>query len=217
MYLPPSFREDDPETLFALIRSHPLGTLVVAGAGGLEATPLPFLVDAAAGNAGESGLLRAHLTRANPILAALAGATDCLVVFGGTEGYVTPSWYASKQETGRVVPTWNYAAVHVHGRPRVICDPAWLRAQLDALTASQEGRRPAPWSVGDAPADYLAAQMQAIVGVEIAITRLEGKWKMSQNRSAADRRGVIAGLRDALDPQANPALAALVEARGKDA
>lgn len=212
MYIPASFRENRLDVMHDFMRAHPFGLLVSSGAGGLQATPLPFLLEADGGN----GMLRAHLARANPHWQALASVDECLVVFQGEQGYVTPSWYASKAATGKVVPTWNYAVVHAWGRPAVVEDAAWLRRQIEALTRGQEGRRTQAWAVDDAPADYLAAQMQAIVGIEIPIARIEGKWKMSQNRDAADRRGVIAGLRDANDPHGNPPLADLVARRLKE-
>jgi len=207
MYIPASFRESRIEVLHEFMRTHPFGLLICAGDGGLQATPLPFQLQADGGN----GTLRAHMARANPHWQALAGAAECLVVFQGEQGYVTPSWYASKQATGKVVPTWNYAAVQARGRPRVVEDAAWLRPHLEQLTQAQEARRAQPWAVGDAPEDYLAAQMRAIVGIEIPIARIEGKWKLSQNRDAADRRGVVAGLRDAADAHRDPALADRVE------
>jgi len=212
MYIPASFRENRLDVMHDFMRAHPFGLLVSSGAGGLQATPLPFLLEADGGN----GMLRAHLARANPHWQALASVDECLVVFQGEQGYVTPSWYASKAATGKVVPTWNYAAVHAWGHPAVVEDAAWLRRQVEALTFGQEGRRAQAWAVDDAPADYLAAQMQAIVGIEIPIARIEGKWKMSQNRDAADRRGVIAGLRDANAPHGNPPLADLVARRLKE-
>ena len=134
------------------------------------------------------------------------------MVFQGPQDYVTPSWYATKRETGKVVPTWNYATVHARGRPRIVDDDAWLRRQLEDLTLSREGRRAAPWQVDDAPADFIAAQMRAIVGVEIPILAIEGKWKMSQNRPEADRLGVIAGFREA--GGAGETMAAIVAERG---
>lgn len=208
MYTPASFKESDTARLHALIEAHPLALLVTHGLGGLQASPLPFLLYA---EEGANGVLRAHLARANPHWQALAGADECLVVFQGVQGYVTPSWYPSKAETHKVVPTWNYATVHAWGRPTAIDDPAWLRRQLDDLTHVHESSRPRPWSVGDAPSDYIAAQMKAIVGIEIPIARLEGKFKMSQNRSQADRAGVVAGLRDEGDPHRNALMAGLVE------
>jgi transcriptional regulator len=191
MYQPPAFREDRPEVLHALIRAHPLATLITSGPGGLQANFLPFTL----ADAGEKGTLRAHMARANPQAEDLRACSDALVIFHGPEAYVSPSWYASKQEHGRVVPTWNYVAVQVRGTPRAIDDPAWIRAQIEALTSSQESRRAAPWQVSDAPEDFISGQIQAIMGIEIPILAIEGKWKMSQNRSVADRRGVRDGLR----------------------
>jgi transcriptional regulator len=191
MYQPPHFREDRIEIQHALIRSHPLGLLVTAGPGGLMANPIPFLIYP---EGSELGTLRAHVARGNPQWRELAAVEECLVVFQGPHSYVTPSWYATKRETGKVVPTWNYVTVHAWGRPRVIEDAGWLRRQLDDLTASQENRRAPPWAVGDAPEPFIASQMKGIVGVEIPIARIEGKWKVSQNRAQADRAGVVAGL-----------------------
>jgi transcriptional regulator len=191
MYRPSAFREERLETLHGLIRAHPLGTLITAGADGLIANLVPFiLVDA-----GHKGMLRAHVAKANDQVNALKAGSETLVVFQGPEAYITPSWYVSKKEHGRVVPTWNYAVVQVRGTPRVIDDIDWLRRQIGALTASQEGRRAEPWSVSDAPETFIESQMRAIIGVEIPIRTIEGKWKVSQNRSAADRRGVYEGLR----------------------
>ena len=191
MYQPPHFREDSRAAQHALIRSHPLGLLITAGPGGLLANPIPFLLD----DAGPHGTLRAHLARANPQTQELAAVEECLVVFQGPQGYVTPGWYASKREHGRVVPTWNYATVHAWGRPRLIEDATWLGRQIAELTALREAARPEPWAVTDAPQPFVAAQVRALVGVEIPITRIEGKWKMSQNRPEADRTGVVAGFR----------------------
>jgi transcriptional regulator len=135
-------------------------------------------------------------------------------VFQGPHDYVTPSWYATKRETAKVVPTWNYATVHAWGRPRIVRDEAWLRQQIEDLTASRESSRAEPWKVDDAPADFVSMQMRAIVGVEIPIRRIEGKWKMSQNRPRADREGVIAGFREA--GEVGEVLAQLVQERAKD-
>lgn len=209
MYQPPAFREDRIEVQHALIRAHPLGLLVTAGPAGLLANLFPFLVDA---EGSEKGTLRLHIARANPQWKELDKIEECLVVFQGPQDYVTPSWYATKGETGKVVPTWNYATVHVWGRPRVVNDDLWLRRQIEDLTASREGRRAEPWEVGDAPPDFVVAQMRAIVGVEIPISRIEGKWKMSQNRPEADRAGVIEGFRE--QGEAGEELAALVAERG---
>jgi transcriptional regulator len=143
----------------------------------------------------ERGTLRAHVSRANPQWRELNAVEQCLVVFQGPQEYITPSWYPTKRETGKVVPTWNYVTVHAWGRPRIIEDIAWLRRQIEDLTLLKEGALPEPWKVDDAPADYLASQIKGIIGIEIPIDRIEGKWKVSQNRPAADRAGVVAGLR----------------------
>jgi len=206
MYQPAHFREDRLEVQHSLIQDHPLGLLITAGAGGLMANPIPFSL---APSASERGTLQAHLARANPQVGELAAVSDCLVVFQGPQAYVTPSWYATKRETGKVVPTWNYATVHAWGRPRLIEDVAWLQSQLHELTQHQEQARPVPWEVGDAPASFIAAQLKGIVGLEIEIDRLEGKWKVSQNRPEKDRRGVLAGFREkGLEDEAMAALVA---------
>jgi transcriptional regulator len=210
MYQPPAFREDRLEVQHALIRAHPLGLLITAGPTGLLANPFPFLLDA---DGTPLGTLRLHIARANPQWREFDAIDECLVVFQGPQDYVTPSWYATKRETGKVVPTWNYVMVHAWGRPRVVNDAVWLRRQLDDLTASREAKRDAPWKVDDAPADFVAQQMRAIVGVEIPIGRIEGKWKMSQNRPEADRAGVIAGFRES--GPAGEEIAALVAERGR--
>jgi len=192
MYLPPAFREDRLAVQHDLIRAYPLGLIITAGAGGLMASPIPVLIYP---DEGAFGTLRAHLSRGNPQWPELGVVPECLVVFQGPQDYITPSWYATKQETQKVVPTWNYATVQAWGPPRLVEDSAWLRRQLDDLTHAQEHARPAPWQVDDAPGSFIAAQMKGIIGVEIPIARLEGKWKVSQNRPAADRRGVVEGLR----------------------
>ncbi len=209
MYQPPAFREDRLEVQHALIRAHPLGLLISAGPGGLMANLLPFLIDS---DRGGHGTLRVHMARANPQWREFEALEECLVVFQGPQDYVTPSWYATKRETGKVVPTWNYATVHAWGRPRVMNDDTWLRRQIEDLTRSREAARSAPWAVDDAPPDFVAMQMKAIVGVEIPIGRLEGKWKMSQNRPEPDRVGVVEGLR--AQGETGEALAALVAERG---
>jgi transcriptional regulator len=192
MYQPAVFREDRLETLHAVIRSRPLGTLITAGIGGLTANLVPFTL----ADAGEKGTLRAHIAKANDQLDALKGGAETLVVFHGPEAYITPSWYVSKKEHGRVVPTWNYVVVQVRGTPRVIDDIAWLREQIDNLTSAQENKRSAPWKVSDAPESFISSQVGAIIGVEIPILTIEGKWKVSQNRSVADRQGVQEGLQN---------------------
>lgn len=207
MYIPASFRESRIDRLHDLIAQHPLGLLVTHGDDGLAASPVPFLLYA---DEGERGVLRAHMAKANPHWRALGGGAECLVVFQGPAGYVTPSWYPSKAAMGQAVPTWNYATVQVWGKAVVTEAAAWLRRQLDDLTRRHEQSRPQPWSVADAPAAYLERQMQAIVGIEIPIDRIDGKWKLSQNKDAADRAGVVAGMSADADPHRNLPLAAMV-------
>ena len=209
MYLPNHFREDRLEVQHALIRSHSLGLLICDGPQGLTANPIPFLVQS---DGGPLGLLRAHMARANNQWRELADAGQCLVVFQGPQAYVSPSWYPSKRETEKVVPTWNYATVHVWGQPRVIEEPVWLRKQVGELTDCHEAAFDEPWRVEDAPEDFIAAQLRGIVGLEIPIGRIEGKWKVSQNRSEPDRCGVVEGLQR-LGVSGAP-MASLVEAKG---
>lgn len=192
MYQPSAFREERLETLHALIRAHPLATLITAGSAGLIANLVPFtLVET-----GDKGTLRCHVAKANDQIAPLQSGAETLVIFHGPEAYITPSWYPSKKEHGRVVPTWNYVVVQVRGTPRVIDDHAWLKAQITDLTSRQENQRPEPWKVTDAPEAFIEEQIKSIIGVEIPILTIEGKWKFSQNRSAADRQGVYDRLRD---------------------
>jgi transcriptional regulator len=206
MYRPPAFREDRPDILHALIETHRLATLVTNSDGGLLANLVPFTLHRASG---PHGLLRAHLARANDQYAALASGAEALVIFQGPETYITPNWYPSKAEHGKVVPTWNYVMVQAWGRPRLIEDSAWLLTQIGELTEAQEGPRSHPWAVSDAPAAYIDAQLKGIFGIEIPITRLEGKWKASQNRPEADRAGVVAGL----EAEGAAAMAAIVSER----
>jgi transcriptional regulator len=210
MYQPPAFREDRIEVKHQLIRAHPLGLLITAGPAGLLANLFPFLLDS---EETDRGTLRLHIARANPQWRELEAIEECLVVFRGLQDYVTPSWYETKRETGKVVPTWNYVTVHAWGRPRVVHDDDWLRRQIEDLTDSRESLRAAPGKVDDAPPDFITAQMRGIIGIEIPISRIEGKWKMSQNRPEADRAGVVAGFREA--GAAGEAIAAMVEERGR--
>lgn len=191
MYLPPIFREDRRAVQLDLIRTHPFGLLIINGPKRLDANPLPFLIYP---EEGACGTLRAHFSRGNPLLQELASVPECLVVFQGPHKYITPSWYPTKQESGEVVPTWNYATVHAWGKPRAIDDAAWLQSHLADMTQSQEGIRFNPWKVDDAPNEYITEQMKRIVGLEIPIDHIEGKWKVSQNRNLADRQGVVTGL-----------------------
>lgn len=209
MYQPPAFRETDLATQQAFIAAHPLG-LLISGGDGLLANPIPFLLY---DGEGPFGTLRCHLSRANPQWQALRQVPDALVVFQGTEHYITPSWYPQKALDGKVVPTWNYAVVQARGAARIIEDAAWLLANVSALTDQHEGRRPKPWAVSDAPEAFIASQLKGIVGIEIEISALEAKFKASQNRSEPDRAGVATGLAAEADPEA-PAMRDLVKARG---
>ena len=191
MYSPAHFVIEDADTLHALVRAHPLGALVRAVPDGLAADHLPFELDA---TISPYGRLRAHVARGNPVWREARDDRDVLVIFQGPARYVTPAWYPTKHDTGKVVPTWNYAVVHAYGKLTAIDDPEWLRALVTRLTDRHEASREEPWHVGDAPAEYIERQLRAIVGIEIAITRLVGKWKLSQNRTPADRAGVVAGL-----------------------
>ena len=196
MYLPSHFEEKRPEVLHELLRTHPLGLLVTqCGAGELQANTLPFVLDA--DPAGGLGHLRGHVARANPLWHEARGDVESLVVFQGPQAYVSPSFYPSKAEHGKVVPTWNYVMVQARGRLLAIDDAAWVHAFVTRLTERHEATRARPWAVSDAPEDYIATMLRAIVGIEIELTSLTGKWKVSQNRSAADRAGVMQGLRDA--------------------
>ena len=188
MYDVAAFREQRVEVLHALIQAHPLATLVMQTADGLEANHIPLLIDA---QPAPYGTLRGHVARANPLWKHVQGDADVLAVFHGAQGYITPSWYASKAEHGKVVPTWNYAVVHAHGPLIVHDDAAWLRSLVTQLTDTQESHREQPWRVTDAPAEYVDSMLKVIVGIEIPIRRLQGKWKMSQNRLPQDRASVL--------------------------
>lgn len=210
MYQPPHFREDDRATQIALIRAHPLGLLVTAEASGPVANLVPFLPVEEDG----STMLLGHVARANPQWKAIRDGAPVLVVFQGAESYITPSWYETKRETGKVVPTWNYAVVQVRGRARAIEDRDWLRRQVGLITDAHEAPRAKPWSVADAPEAFVAAQLKGIVGIEIEVTAMEGKWKVSQNRPAADIDGVVEGLKAASGSPDASTMAALVRGRG---
>lgn len=191
MYLPKHFEETRVAVLHELIREHPLGALVTLTGNGLDANHLPFEVDP---EPAPFGTLRGHVARANPVWRDGSATVDALVIFQGPGIYVSPSWYPTKEETGQVVPTWNYAVVHAHGPLKVIDDRAWLRAFVTKLTDRHEAGKPVPWKVTDAPAQYIDRQLGAIIGLELPIARLVGKWKVSQNRPAQDREGVVEGL-----------------------
>jgi transcriptional regulator len=206
MYQPPHHREYRLDVQHALIRAHPLGALVTYGAGGLSANLVPFLLDA---EPAPNGRLRGHIARANPQWRDFDPEVEALVIFQGVERYISPAWYAAKREHGKVVPTWNYVTVQARGRMRAIEDRDWLAAQIAELTATHERGRAEPWAVSDAPAAFVEAQIKGIVGLEIPIASIEGKWKVSQNRPAADRSGVVEGLRTVKEADAD-AMATLV-------
>lgn len=206
MYLPAHFAEADTAVLHALIQSHPLGAWITQADGDLLANHIPFLIDS---TRGEFGTLIGHVARANPVWRSFSTTANSLVIFQGAESYITPSWYPSKHDHGKAVPTWNYAVVHAHGVPRAIEDRAWLLAHLTQLTLTHERVQPLPWKVSDAPETFIEQLMNAIVGIEIPISKLVGKWKVSQNRPAPDQLGVLAGLTARGDDQ-SLAMAALV-------
>ena len=210
MYQPThgGFREDRLEVKQALIRAHPFGALVTLGAEGLVANPDPFIVDA---DASPLGTLRAHMARANGQWKEIDGSQEALIIFQGPQQYITPAWYPAKAETGKVVPTWNYALVHAYGRPCIVDDAEWLLRHVSELSDVNEASMPVPWAVSDAPADFVAPMLKAIIGVEIEITRIEGKWKNSQNRPESEREGVIRGL-TAQGDERSVAMAELVAA-----
>ncbi len=207
MYVPAQFREEDVPTLHALIREHSLATLVTWGPDGLEANHIPMEIDT---DPLPYGTLRGHVARANPVWQSSAKDVHALAIFVGPQTYITPSWYKTKRETGKVVPTWNYAVVHVHGPLGIVEDRTWLYNLVTRLTHAHEAGRKPEWAVTDAPADFIDKQLGGIVGIEIPIVRLEGKWKVSQNREPADRAGVVSGLRAAPD-RASQSMANLVE------
>ena len=207
MYQPPLFREERVDVMHDLMRAHPFATLVCLEAGALSANHIPLVIHP---ELSDKGTLRGHVSKGNPLWREHDPSVEALAIFQGPQHYVTPSWYPSKKAHGKVVPTWNYAVVHAYGTPTIMQEPAWLLAHLNELTNRNETERPVPWEVSDAPDEFVGKQLKGIVGMEIPITRLEGKWKVSQNRDAKDRRGVTRGLvvendRDAV------AMSALVE------
>ena len=197
MYLPRHFEENRIEVLHELMRTHPFGLLITQGEAGIEANALPFLVDPARGS---QGTLLAHVARANPVWQELSEGAEVLVVFQGPQAYISPNWYASKAETGKAVPTWNYVMVQARGRVRVLQDREALRRIVTRLTERHEADQPAPWGVSDAPAEFIDTMLGAIVGLEIALTSVVGKWKLSQNRPAADRESLVSGLQRSGEP-----------------
>ena len=210
MYTPPQFEIQELAELHAMMQRCGLAQFVTATSEGILCTPLPLVIDTADG---EFGTLHGHLARANPQWK-LAATHDALAIFPGLDAYITPSWYATKAETGKVVPTWNYETIHAYGVPEFYDDPERLLDVVTRLTRHHEESRPAPWQVGDAPPEFLQGQLRGIVGIRMPIRRLEGKRKMSQNRPAADRAGVVQGLSDS-SSERDRAVAEMVRQKGR--
>jgi transcriptional regulator len=207
MYLPKHNEELRLEVIDRHIRSHPLATLVTMGSTGLFATHLPMVLHR---EDSEHAILRGHIARANRQWQEYSPEIEALAIFAGPDHYITPNWYPAKPITGKVVPTWNYATVHAYGPLLVIEDPAWLLAHLNSLTDTHEASSPAPWKVSDAPADYIEAVAKGIVGIELPIHRLEGKWKVSQNQNAETRVAVVQALED-LNTESSLLMSSLVK------
>ncbi len=206
MYEQPLFRVEAKDELSAFVRAHPLGLVIVKDEDGVSADLIPFLIDAA------GSLLRAHFAKANPLRQKLVRQSEALIVFQGPQAYVSPGFYPAKAEHGEVVPTWNYAMVQARGVARLREEPDWIAGQIADLADQQERSRQTPWRVDDAPPDFIAAQMRAIVGLEIAIADLRGKFKLSQNRVAKDRAGVVSGLERAPSVE-TPTIAQMMRGR----
>jgi len=207
MYSPKAFEETRIPVLHELIRSQPFSSLVTLGGSGLAASHLPLVLEDAPGSL---GLLKGHLSRANPQWRDVSPDVQALAIFAGPQHYITPSWYAEKASTGKVVPTWNYVVVHAYGHLKFVEDTPWLLDHLKALTNLHESPFAEPWKITDAPDDYIQSLSKGIVGIELSIERLEGKWKLSQNRNEADRRGVIEGL-DQLGTETSEAMKSLIK------
>lgn len=209
MYLPDYHRQPGMEACFGLIAAHPLGAWVAATPQGLVSNHLPFVLDR---SRGAQGVLLGHVSRANDAWAALSEARQSVVMFQGPQAYITPNWYPGKAEHGRVVPTWNYSVVHVHGTARAVHDRAWILDVLAKLTDANEAGQPQPWTLADAPRDFIDRLAEAVVGIEISIEAIAGKLKASQDEELPDRKGTVAGLRSLNSGNAG-ALADLVEAQ----
>jgi transcriptional regulator len=207
MYIPKAYEEKRVPVLHELIEAQPFGALVTMGTAELFASHIPMVLERAGG---ALGVLKGHVSRANAQWRDFSADVEALAIFSGDHHYISPSWYPEKQDTGRVVPTWNYAVVHAYGTLRAVHDGKWLLAHLESLTAAHEASFPAPWTVSDAPPEFIASHLKGIVGLELSITRLEGKWKASQNRSERDRAGVARGL-EALATPESLAMKAMVE------
>ena len=206
MYIPRANKEDRIPVLHKLMEDQPFASLVTMGSSGLFASHIPIVLE----QNGAMGRLKCHLSRANTQWRDYVPSIQALAIFSGPQHYITPTWYPEKQETGKVVPTWNYVVVHAYGNLRIIEDSEWLMAHLATLVGIHEAESASPWKISDAPADYIASQIKGIVGLEMEIERLEGKWKVSQNRPARDRLGVAHGLGE-LNTAESLAMKTLVE------
>lgn len=200
LYIPSSFALTDRSVCHRLIQNNPLGTLFISHEDGLAADHIPLILHTDDPNHA-TDLLLGHIARANPLAKKAQSPLTCLTVFQGINHYISPNGYATKQDSGKVVPTWNYEAVHVHGTIRLIDDPAWLLGFLERLTNTHESSQPTPWHVQDAPADYIESLLQAIVGIEITVDRYEGKLKLSQNQPASNRHSLSKMLKSSAAPE----------------
>lgn len=212
MYIPPQFEQHNIEVMHELIRTRSLATLVTIGSDGLNANHIPLHLSA---TPEPFGVLRGHVARSNPIWCDLAPDIEVLAIFHGPDAYISPSWYATKQEAGKVVPTWNYTVVHAYGSLRIIDDAVWVRAQLEALTNHNEAVFPEPWAVSDAPDDFTEKLIEAVIGIEMVITRLSGLWKVSQNQPPQNQNSVIQELNASGQSEA-VTMAALVDSGVKN-
>jgi transcriptional regulator len=212
MYLPKDFKEERVPVMHEAMRQARLGTLITLGQDGMEASHIPMLVDP---EPAPFGTLRGHIARANPQWRRATAGVQALAIFLGPDAYITPAWYETKRQTGKVVPTWNYVAVHAYGPLEFYEDADRLLALVTKLTETHEAGRMQPWAVSDAPEDFIAGMLRAIVGFELPIARLDGKWKMSQNRPAADRAGAVAGLTAEGGPK-QAAVAEIVAKRSRE-
>lgn len=212
MYLEKRYEETRVEVMHDLMRAHPLATLVTQGTEGLNANHIPMHISP---SPTPFGTLRGHIARANPVLDDAAGEAEALIIFHGPATYISPSWYATTKETGKVAPTWNYAVVHAYGHLRIVEDAAWIRTQLAELTAHNEAAFPEPWAVTDAPADFVAGLIGAIVGFEMVITRMHGKWKVSQNQPPRNQASVVENLQAGTGPFASDMAAMVTQAAQK--
>jgi transcriptional regulator len=213
MYVPPHFEETRLEVLHELIRARPLATVVTLSADGINANHIPLHL---CEQQGRLGALRGHVARSNPMWRDRVEDVEALAIFQGAHGYISPSWYPTKREHGKVVPTWNYAVVHAYGPLRVIDDPVWLRELLEVLVRRHEASSIAPWSISDAPPEFIERMIGSIVGFEIVISRLNGKWEASQNQPAENRAGVVEALKQRGDPTAIEMAELVQQASGGD-